>query len=1221
MDKILRPERLDTEPNSSDSRQVWTHWFQTLRTYLRVLPKEGLDRLAILTNLVTPRVYESIAHCKTFDEAVATLKGLYVKPTNEVYARHILSCRKQRVGETLDEFLQALRLLAKDCNFEQVTADKYRENSIRDAFISGIHSHLIRQRLLENKTLDLATMFDQARALDMAQKSAEVYMDTSLSTSSDPFSASTSKAMSSPTPARLSDPPPASSSQASARLSDPPPASSSQASARLSDPKCYFCGGHGKHPRVRCPARNAICRNCSKRGHFAQVCRSSPDRYPSASNSLLPSHDITSHAQHSSSVSDTPASSAVSASVHPALSKATCKVSILDTSFDALIDSGSTESFIHPDVVNTLSLDISTCVNNVSMASSSLSKTTLGVCRVNLSLNGHEYTDVKLSILPDLCADIILGLDFQQKHASVTLEYGGNLPPLTFCGLSTMTVEAPELFAHLIGDCRPIATKSRRYSPDDRQFIDAEVRRLLREGIIEPSISPWRAQVVVTKDESRKKRLAIDYSQTINRFTLLDAYPLPRIDVTVEKISQFRHFSTIDLKSAYHQIPIKDSDKQYTAFEACGSLYQFTRIPFGVTNGVACFQRIMDSFITDEKLEGTFAYLDDVTICGRTKEEHDRNLKRFLDAAKRKNIIYNETKCVFSTQKLRILGYVIENGQLRPDPERLRPLTDLPVPCDNKALQRVLGLFSYYSKWIKNFSDKVRPLVKSQSFPISEEAEAAFHQLKHAIVSSVVTSIDESLPFEVETDASDNAIAATLSQAGRPVAFFSRTLQGSELGCASVEKEAQAIIESVRHWRHYLSGRHFSIKTDQRSVSYMFDKRQKNKIKNDKIMRWRMELSCFDFDIIYRPGKDNIPPDTLSRAFSCSLSPDLDSLRRIHQALCHPGVTRMYHFVKCKNLAFSVDDVRRITNECKVCSECKPRFHRPEKTHLIKATQPFERLNIDFKGPLPSRDKNRFFLTVVDEYSRYPFAFPCADMTSSTVIACLVQLFTLFGTPAYVHSDRGSSFMSRELQEYLASKGIATSRTTSYNPQGNGQAERYNGTIWRTITMALRSQNLPTECWQDMLPDALHSIRSLLCTATNATPHERIFGFARRSPTGASVPTWLTSPGLVLLKRHVRQSKTEPLVDEVELLQANPQYAHVRYPDGRETTVSLRHLAPSGDLREEVPPASPPEPTPAPAPVPEVETVRADDPPQTDTHLRRSNRSRRAPVRYGIDEF
>ena len=285
-------------------------------------------------------------------------------------------------------------------------------------------------------------------------------------------------------------------------------------------------------------------------------------------------------------------------------------------------------------------------------------------------------------------------------------------------------------------------------------------------------------------------------------------------------------------------------------------------------------------FVEENNLKGVFPYLDDITICGKDQGEHDANLKSFLDAAKRKNICYNEEKSVFSTGRLSILGYVIEEGEIHPDSEQMRPLRELQIPQDSKALKRCLGLFSYYSQWIPEFSNRIKPITSCKSFPLSQEAVEAFENLKKTIEESFVTAIDESIPFDVETDASDVALAATLSQNGKPVAFFSRTLQGSELKHASIEKEMQAIIESVRHWKHFLTGRHFTLTNDQKSVSYMFDQRHKGKIKNDKIMRWGLELSCFSFKINYRPGKDNIPPDTLSRA-TCAAATE-ESLYKLH---------------------------------------------------------------------------------------------------------------------------------------------------------------------------------------------------------------------------------------------------------------------------------------------------------------------------------------------------
>ena len=1175
MERVLRPERLETDPNSGTAAKEWLHWKRTFENFMAVLHREGLDKLAVLSNFVSPSIFQHIEDCTDYETSIETLQALFIKPKNEVFARHLLTTRKQNPTETLDEYLQALKALSKDCNFKNVTAVQYCEESIRDAFITGLQSNNIRQRLLENKTLDLKAMFDQARSLESAMKSSESYsIPNTLVNAAVPAESSKSQDSQENTLA---------------------------AAFETTSSTCYFCGNN-RHPRSKCPAKEATCNKCQKKGHYAKVCQSKATLKVSAS-------------LHSPVIA--------TAQIPGTLSRSTATISLGKLKVKALFDSGSTESFIHPNLVKSAGLTVQPASGTVSMASTALSANVTGSCTTNLEYQNQKYTNLRLSVLPGLCADLILGLDFQSRHESITFQYGGSQPPLSVCGFSTLNMDPAEPFANLTENCHPIASKSRRYSKDDLKFIDGEVDRLLREGIIEPSNSPWRAQVVVTKDDNHKKRLAIDYSQTINRFTQLDAFPLPRMNDLVNDIAQYRVFSTIDLRSAYHQVPLKEEDKQYTAFEARNNLYQFTRLPFGVTNGVACFQREMMKFIDQNNLNAVFPYLDNITICGKDQQEHDANLEKFLAAAKAKNICYNDSKSVFSTRKLAILGYVIEEGIIRPDPERLNPLRNLPVPHDSKSLSRCLGLFSYYSKWIPEFSNRIKPLTSSKSFPLTNEAVTTFENLKKAVEEAFVTAIDETVPFEVETDASDVALAATLSQDGRPVAFFSRSLQGSELKHAAIEKEAQAIIEAIRHWRHFLTGRHFTLTTDQKSVSYMFDQRNRGKIKNDKIMRWRLELACYSFDIVYRPGKENVLPDALSRA-TCASAPQ-DSLYSLHEALCHPGVTRLNHFVRSKNLPYSLDEVKRVTSQCQICAESKPRFHKPEEVPLIKATQPFERINIDFKGPLPSNNGNKYFLNIVDEYSRFPFVFPCSDISTSTVIKCLTTLFSLFGMPAFIHSDRGASFMSEELQAFLRGKGVATSRTTSYNPAGNGQVERYNGIVWKAVETSLKSKHLHTKYWQVVLPDALHSIRSLLCTATNETPHERFFKFTRRSSSGASVPTWMAEPGAVLLKRHVRTNKTDPLVDEVQLLQANPHYAFVRYADGRETTVSTKHLAPKPPSTTQVliqPQDCAPETTVVNPPVqqePPTATNQASIPTNTEHNLlRRSERIKRPVDRLNL---
>ena len=1138
MEKYLRPERFATDPNESNAAKQWQHWRRTFENFLDQLGGDTETseehKLKLMINYVAPSIYEHIADCTSYATAMDILSGMYIKPKNETFARHVLACRRQNPGESLDKYLQALKLLAKDCNFKAVTADEYRDDYIRDAFINGLTSPQIRQRLLENRSLDLQTAYEKAHTLEMAQKHSESF--------NQPGSSALNAAVT-PHQTHLQQVPLDAASPVSEAGSSEANLLAAAAAGGSGSSKCFFCGFE-RHPRLKCPARNSTCGNCGKKGHYAKVCRS-PAKPTSAAVPLLAS---------------------VSAASPRCLEKAVCSITINGSKARALVDTGSSESFVSEALVQKHKWPLlpSEGSGEVSMAATSLTSKVLGVCKANIKLpDDRSYDNVTLSVIQDLCCDVILGHNFLKQHSVVEIPFGGSMPPLTVCGHTGAAVPSPSLFANLTEDCKPVAVRSRHHSHADQKFISSEVSRLLKEGVIEPSNSPWRAQVLVTSNENHKKRMVIDYSQTINRFTLLDAYPLPRIDEMVGNVAQYRFFSTLDLRNAYHQISIKDEEKPYTAFEADNKLYQFKRIPFGITNGVASFQRVIDDIVEKEGLEDTFVYIDNVTVCGHSQEQHDENLRKFMEAVERYRLTLNKDKCVFSKSSVNLLGYLIEQGTLMPDPERLRPFLDLPEPRDTSSLKRVIGMFAHYSRWISCFSEKIHPLVQTVGFPLSPEAKDAFDSLKAEIASTAIRAIDPTEPFVVETDASEHAIAATLSQAGRPVAFFSRTLSPCEQRHSAVEKEAYAIVESLRHWRHYLLGRQFQLMTDQKSVAFMFDTTHSSKIKNEKICRWRLELSCFRYDIVYRPGVENAAADALSRV--CGSMSEEDGLRKLHDDLCHPGITRMIHFVRSRNLPYSVEDIKKMTASCSTCAELKPRFHKPTPSHLIKATQPFERLSLDFKGPLPSATRNTYLLTIVDEFSRFPFAFPCPDMTATTIVKCLCQMFAIFGMPSFIHSDRGPSFMSEELKHFLQGRGIAMSRTTPYNPQGNGQVERYNGIIWRTISLCLKTRRLSPADWESVLPDALHSIRSLLSTATNCTPHERLFCYQRKSSCGRSIPTWLVSPGKALYRRQVRQSKYDPLVDEVELLDVNTNYAHVRFQDGKETTVSLRHLAPAGD--------------------------------------------------------
>ena len=243
-----------------------------------------------------------------------------------------------------------------------------------------------------------------------------------------------------------------------------------------------------------------------------------------------------------------------------------------------------------------LQLLVSPVTSVVTMTDSSLQAKVIGYSIVNLKIAGNYfYENVKLSVLEKPCSDVLIGLDILQQHESLGLHLGASKPTLSICVLSTLSIPPPSPFANRTRDIKPITTN---------------------QGSIAQQITESEAT-------------------TINLFTQFDAFPLPQIHEKIREIATNNVFSSIDLREAYHHIPLNDSDEAYTAFEAAGQLWQFTRMPFNVMNEVACFQRSIDEFIAQEELSKAYAYLDNITVCGKTQKEHDHNLAKFLAAAKK----------------------------------------------------------------------------------------------------------------------------------------------------------------------------------------------------------------------------------------------------------------------------------------------------------------------------------------------------------------------------------------------------------------------------------------------------------------------------------------------------------------------------------------------------------------------------------------------------------
>ncbi|XP_072401065.1 uncharacterized protein [Diabrotica undecimpunctata] len=373
--------------------------------------------------------------------------------------------------------MKFLKELAKDCNFTAVDADTNKNDTIRGAFIAGMTSTKIQSRLLESLTLTLKETYNIAISMEMAELNSQVYSNRHSTLSALPGNYQFE-------------------SQSSSTNSEcvTVTAATNSTNSSRSGHKCFFCGGP-IHSRKNCPARESICKYCNKKGHFAKVCRS---KSTSASANVFEGYENCT----ACIIAATPAS----------LKKAIVPASIKGLRADALIDTGSSVSFINEDFANLCKLPRKPCIQTVSMVSLSHTSEVKGVTTQNIKIGDHSYDNINLFIVKNLCADIIIGHDVLSNHSSLEFEFGRPKEVFKVCSVVEASVPAVPLFCNLTSNCKPIAVKSRRHSAEDQIFIKNEVKKLLNDGIIEESQSPWRAQVLITKNETHKKRLVIDYS-------------------------------------------------------------------------------------------------------------------------------------------------------------------------------------------------------------------------------------------------------------------------------------------------------------------------------------------------------------------------------------------------------------------------------------------------------------------------------------------------------------------------------------------------------------------------------------------------------------------------------------------------------------------------------------------------------------------------------------
>ena len=418
-------------------------------------------------------------------------------------------------------------------------------------------------------------------------------------------------------------------------------------------------------------------------------------------------------------------------------------------------------------------------------------------------------------------------------------------------------------------DSKPPAQSPYRMSYAELEAIKKQLAEYTERGFIRPSSSPYGAPVLFVKKKDGSLRMCTDY-RALNKITIRNQYPLPRIDELLDRLHGARFFSKVDLASGYHQVRIKEADVPKTAFTTRYGLYEFLVLPFGLCNAPATFMRMMNNVLRPYLDTFVIVYLDDILIYSRNAEEHKQHLKTILELLRKHQLYAKRSKCQFGVKNVEFLGFTITDRGLEASPAKVDAVREWPQPKDLTGVQSFMGFVNYYRKFIPQFSHLATPLShltrKTVPWTWGPDQARAFQALKDALCTAPTLLIpDPERPFVVSCDASDTCMGAVLQQdhgAGlQPVAYESCKLHGAELNYAVGEKELYAIINALRQWRCYLEGGlPFTVLTDHSSLQYLSTQKQLDRRKT----RWMQLISSYDFQIEYKAGRYN-RADALSR--------------------------------------------------------------------------------------------------------------------------------------------------------------------------------------------------------------------------------------------------------------------------------------------------------------------------------------------------------------------
>ena len=715
---------------------------------------------------------------------------------------------------------------------------------------------------------------------------------------------------------------------------------------------------------------------------------------------------------------------------------------------------------------------------------------------------------------------------------------------------SVPTAKSNQYFHSIIThDTFPLRERVRPLPSDKMEAVKKEFQTLESSGVVRRSSSPWATPLHVVTKKDGSFRPCGDYRR-LNNVTIHDSYPMPLIGDALSRLNKATVYSTLDLAKAYHQIPVSPEDVPKTAVITPFGLFEYLFMPFGLRNSAQTFQRFIDQLLF--RFDFAFAYID-LVIGSESVETHKQHLTQILDVLNENNLQLNIDKCSFFQKEVQFLGHFISREGIRPLPSRLDAIRNFPLPKTVTELRSFLGTVNYCHKFIPNISDIVSPLSaltnkhKKSLIPWDNVSTKAFQTAKDSLLNIQTLSHPEPhLPLTLTTDASDFAIGAVLHQVlgdtKQPLEFFSKKLLATQTRYSAFDRELLGIFLSVKHFRHLLEGRSFTIFTDHKPLLYIFTMRDPSPRQQRQITY----LSQFSCKIEHIHGKENAIADCLSRfsinalihspVFTSDIlkanppsetdlsnfktAPTLDNgiyydnslsgisrpilakdlrlqaFNAVHD-LHHPGSSATFSLLHTKVIWPSMrNDIKLWVKQCPLCQEHKVNRHtKPPLIHFPTGAR-FETLHLDLVGPLPPDNGYTYIMTMIDRKTRWFEAIPLRSISAEIVATTLVhEWFSRYGIPQRIITDRGSQFESSLFNTLSSRLGINHLRTTSYHPQTNGLIERFHRTFKSSLRILSKNST-----WTKALPFVLLGWRNTPSKTTSASPAQLLFGTSITMP-------------------------------------------------------------------------------------------------------------------------